>query len=62
MKRRNNKENSAPTCIFCGKSSGVQFAIFNPKFPPFGTACVECEKIHDKLPEKTPFELQIGPL
>ena len=35
---------SAPECVFCHRSSGVQFAIFNPRFQPFGTACVECEK------------------
>lgn len=34
---------SKPTCVFCGRSDGVQFAIFNPRFQPFGTACVECE-------------------
>jgi hypothetical protein len=61
MKRNKNKS-SAPVCVFCGKSSGVQFAIFNPKFAPFGTACVECEKVNDKLPEKKPIELEISPL
>jgi hypothetical protein len=39
-----------PRCVFCGRDSGVQFAIFNPRFPPFGTACVECEA---KLPPGT---------
>ena len=35
---------SAPTCIFCGRNgNGVQFAIFTPRFKPFGTACTECE-------------------
>jgi hypothetical protein len=37
------KQSSAPRCVFCGRSEGVQFAIFNPRFKPFGTACVECE-------------------
>jgi len=60
--KNKSKQPSAPTCIFCGKSSGVQFNIFTPKFPPFGTACVACEKIHDKLPEKQPLTLEIGPL
>lgn len=43
-----------PVCIFCARSEGVQFAIFNPKFPPFGTACVECEAKHERLPGWTP--------
>jgi len=37
-------KNSRPVCIFCKRSEGVQFAIFNPRFKPFGTACVDCEK------------------
>lgn len=41
---------SAPVCVFCHRSAGVQFAIFNPRFAPFGTACVECERV---LPEGT---------
>ena len=61
-KNKSKSVSSAPYCIFCGKSSGVQFDIFNPKFEPFGTACMECEKIHDKLPEKLPAELIVGPL
>lgn len=44
-------ETSKPVCRFCGKSgNGVQFAMFNPRFKPFGTACVECEAT---LPEGT---------
>ena len=40
-----------PVCVFCGRSgNGVQFAIFNPRFQPFGTACTECES---SLPEGT---------
>ena len=39
-----SRPSSAPTCAFCGRSgSGVQFAIFNPRFKPFGTACTDCE-------------------
>ena len=39
------KKSSAPKCVFCGGTGqGVQFAIFSPRFAPFGTACVECEK------------------
>lgn len=55
--RKNNKSfNSVPTCVFCGRSgAGVQFLIFNPRFEPFGTACVDCEKTlpeGTKVPEK----------
>lgn len=45
-----NKPHDKPTCVFCKKSEDVQFAILNPRFQPFGTACVECEK---ELPEGT---------
>ena len=45
------KTRTVPTCVFCGRSgSGVQFAIFSPRFQPFGTACVACE---DSLPPGT---------
>ena len=43
-------DQSAPRCAFCGRSEGVQFNIFAPRFRPFGTACVECEA---KVPEGT---------
>lgn len=37
---------SAPVCAFCKRSdAGVQFAIFNPRFKPFGTACTDCEAL-----------------
>lgn len=43
-RRADRKPSSAPTCVFCHQSgNGVQFAIFNPRFKPFGTACVACE-------------------
>ena len=35
---------TAPRCVFCGRDRSVQFVIFNPRFAPFGTACVECER------------------
>lgn len=38
------EKRKVPVCVFCKRSEGVQFAIFNPRFKPFGTACVECEK------------------
>jgi len=41
---KKSPKKSAPECVFCHRSSGVQFAIFNPRFQPFGTACVECER------------------
>lgn len=44
------KKSSAPVCVFCHRSEGVQFAIFTPRFQPFGTACTDCEKT---LPEGT---------
>ncbi len=38
------KKASAPTCVFCKRTgNGVQFAIFTPRFKPFGTACTDCE-------------------
>lgn len=66
MKRnKNNKQSSAPVCVFCKRSAGVQFAIFNPRFQPFGTACVECEETlppGTELPKPEPTVLTIGPL
>lgn len=41
MKKKIEKE--APRCLICERKSGVQFAIFNPKFMPFGSVCIECE-------------------
>ena len=39
-----SKGQCGPRCVFCGRSgSGVQFAIFSPRFAPFGTACTACE-------------------
>lgn len=38
------KKPNRPTCVFCKRSEGVQFAVFNPRFKPFGTACVDCER------------------
>ena len=36
---------SYPICKICGGSGeGVEFNIFNPVIPPFGTACVACEE------------------
>jgi len=36
---------SGPRCVFCKRSGdGVQFVVFSPRFPPFGTACADCEK------------------
>lgn len=35
----------APVCVFCKRSgAGVTFAIFAPRFEPFGTACTDCER------------------
>lgn len=50
MERRSRKKSkqraSAPVCVFCKRSgAGVQFAMFNPRFQPFGTACTDCEAI-----------------
>lgn len=50
MKTKRRHTPSVPTCVFCKRSEGVQFVMFNPRFQPFGTACVECEKT---LPEGT---------
>lgn len=49
------KSKSAPCCVFCHRSAGAQFVIFNPRFKPFGTACAECE---EKIPQhiQTPAE------
>lgn len=56
-------EASKPTCVFCGRSNGVQFAIFNPRFQPFGTACTECEETLPEgttVPEKKPEPAKAG--
>lgn len=38
------KPDPFPTCRLCGRrGAGVTFAIFNPKVPPFGTCCTDCE-------------------
>ena len=50
MKRNTKRTSSTPKCVFCGRSYGVQFNIFTPRFKPFGTACVECEST---IPEGT---------
>lgn len=40
-----------PVCVFCKRSgAGVQFVVFCPRFPPFGTACSDCE---ETLPKGT---------
>lgn len=40
---------SQPICTICGEGgAGVEFRIFDPVIPPFGTACVACE---DKITE-----------
>lgn len=55
MRAIKKKSSSAPCCCFCGRSgAGIQFAIFNPRFKPLGTACVPCE---ESLPEGTPVDL-----
>lgn len=42
---RKAKSQAAPMCRICGRTgAGVTFAIFNPRFPPFGTACTDCEE------------------
>ena len=54
MRNKSKSKSSGPCCVFCGTKTG-QFVIFNPRFQPFGTACVECEKTlpeGTKVPEK----------
>ncbi len=58
------KTSNAPCCVFCKKSHGAQFNIFTPRFKPFGTACVECEKsvpAHFKTPEEYLAKLPATP-
>lgn len=45
MKRSRKKSApSVPACLFCKRSgNGIQFAIFSPRFKPFGTACTDCD-------------------
>ena len=44
MRKKTTKQDSKPTCAFCKRSgSGITFAMFSPRFQPFGTACTECE-------------------
>lgn len=52
---------SAPVCVICGESQGVQFAIFNPRFQPFGTACVACEGVRATDPERTAVSGKVAP-
>jgi hypothetical protein len=59
MSKSKNGNRNAPCCVFCGRSRGVQFVIFNPRFQPFGTACVECET---KLPEGTKLPTELLPV
>ena len=42
---------SAPRCLVCGRDRGVMFAIFTPRFKPFGSVCDECEKDLALTPE-----------
>jgi hypothetical protein len=56
---------SSPTCKICGRSEGVQFCIFTPAIPPFGTACVDCEeKLKENLKtlgiDAKPADCEIG--
>lgn len=45
MKTKTKSNRPEPCCVFCGRhGNDVQFAIFNPRFKPFGTACVNCEE------------------
>lgn len=56
-KRKAKAASAAPVCRLCGRSgAGVTFAIFNPKVPPFGTCCTDCEST---LP---PGEVNLGAL
>ena len=41
---KNKSKQSVPVCVLCGASHNAHFAMFPPRFKPFGTACVECEK------------------
>lgn len=43
MRKPKKQESSKPKCVFCGRDENVQFVMINPRFKPFGTACVECE-------------------
>jgi len=44
MRKKTKQAPSVPTCAFCKRSgTGITFAMFNPRFQPFGTACTECE-------------------
>jgi hypothetical protein len=43
MKKKPARKSAAPVCVFCRRSAGVSFAMFSPRFAPFGTACTECE-------------------
>jgi hypothetical protein len=56
---KRKKPESAPVCVFCKRTgTGVLFAMFSPRFKPFGTACVDCEKV---LPEGTQVPAQAMP-
>jgi len=60
MKNKKKNGSSAPVCAFCGRSgNGVLFAIFNPRFKPFGSACVDCES---RLPADAKLPVVSAPL
>jgi hypothetical protein len=56
--RRRKHVHVRPRCVFCGRDTDVQFSIFNPRFPPFGTACVDCEAT---LPPETVVPRAVQP-
>lgn len=51
--KRKSKKSETPRCVFCGSTG--PFAIFSPRFKPFGTACVACE---ESLPAGTELPIQ----
>lgn len=55
--RTTRKPSSQPVCVFCHRTgAGVQFAMFTPRFKPFGTACTDCER---DLPEGTTVPAEV---
>lgn len=55
---------AAPVCVFCKRTgAGVHFSIFQPRFQPFGTACMDCERTlppGTKVPAPAPSDADVA--
>lgn len=62
MGKRRSAPAPLPVCRFCRRSgAGVTFAMFAPRFAPFGTACTDCEATLPPGTTVPPAELEEAP-